>query len=143
MVQPTRIRHSRTLIYSNLRTSFFIRVFTKENATSFLRKSSSPFSLQELRPLTPLKATDRFTSLTVIGMTKIMCNNNTICRKNDSICINLRMHVQRLQNLRLQSSLGSLFSSLLFTLVLIESRYKDPFTKGGSSSSSLHLTYSH
>jgi hypothetical protein len=52
----------------------FYRVFTKENATSFLRKSSSPFSLQELRPLTPLKATDRFTSLTVIGMMKIMCN---------------------------------------------------------------------
>jgi hypothetical protein len=52
----------------------FYRVFTKENATSFLRKSSSPFLLQELRPLTPLKATDRFTSLTVIGMMKIMCN---------------------------------------------------------------------
>jgi hypothetical protein len=52
----------------------FYRVFTRENATSFLRKSSSPFSLQELRPLTPLKETDRFTSLTVIGMTKIMCN---------------------------------------------------------------------
>jgi hypothetical protein len=52
----------------------FYRVFTKENATSFLRKSSSPFSLQELRPLTPLKATDRFTSLTIIGMMKIMCN---------------------------------------------------------------------
>jgi hypothetical protein len=52
----------------------FYRVFTKENATSFLGKSSSPFSLQELRPLTPLKAKDRFTSLTVIGMTKIMCN---------------------------------------------------------------------
>jgi hypothetical protein len=54
----------------------FYRVFTKENATSFLRKSSSPFSLQELRPLTPLKATYRFTSSTVIGMTKIMCNKD-------------------------------------------------------------------
>jgi hypothetical protein len=52
----------------------FNRVVTKENATSFLRKSSSLLFLQELRPLTPLKATDRFTSLTVIGMTKIMCN---------------------------------------------------------------------
>jgi hypothetical protein len=52
----------------------FYRVFTKENATSFLRKSSSAFLLQELRPLTPLKATYRFTSLTVIGMMKIMCN---------------------------------------------------------------------
>jgi hypothetical protein len=52
----------------------FLQGFYKENATSFLRKSSSPFSLQELRPLTPLKATDRFTSLTVIGMMKIMCN---------------------------------------------------------------------
>jgi hypothetical protein len=52
----------------------FYRIFTRENATSFLRKSSSPFSLQELRPLTPLKETDRFTSLMVIGMMKIMCN---------------------------------------------------------------------
>jgi hypothetical protein len=52
----------------------FNRVFIKENATSFLNKSSSPFFLQELRPLTPLKTTDRFTSLTVIGMKKIMCN---------------------------------------------------------------------
>jgi hypothetical protein len=53
----------------------FNRVFIKENATSFLRKSSSPFFLQELRPLTPLKTTYRFTSLTVIGMTKIMYSN--------------------------------------------------------------------
>jgi hypothetical protein len=54
----------------------FYRVFTKENATSFLRKSSSPFSLQEFRPLTPLKETDRFTSLMVIGMTETMCNRD-------------------------------------------------------------------
>jgi hypothetical protein len=52
----------------------FYRVFTKENATSSLGKSSSPLFLQELRPLTPLKATDRFPSLTVRGMMKIMCN---------------------------------------------------------------------
>jgi hypothetical protein len=52
----------------------FFRVFTKENATSFLKKSSSPFLLQELRPLTPPKETYRFTSLTVIGMKNIMCN---------------------------------------------------------------------
>jgi hypothetical protein len=74
MVQPVRIRHSRTLAYNAACELPFYRVFTKENATSFLRKSSSPFFLQELRPLTPLKATYRFTSLTVIGMTKIMCN---------------------------------------------------------------------
>jgi hypothetical protein len=54
----------------------FYRVFTKENATSFLRKSSSPFLLQELKPLTPLKTIDRFTLLMVIGMTKIMCNTS-------------------------------------------------------------------
>jgi hypothetical protein len=54
----------------------FNGVFTKENATSFLRKSSSPFFLQELRPLTPIKETNRFTSLTVIGMMKIMCNTD-------------------------------------------------------------------
>jgi hypothetical protein len=55
--------------------------FTRENATSFLRKSSSPFSLQELRPLILLKATDRFTSLMVIGMTKIMCNMGHLALK--------------------------------------------------------------
>jgi hypothetical protein len=65
----------------------FNRVFTKENATSFLRKSSSPFFLQELRPLTPLKVKDRFTSLTVIGMMKIMCNNVDLTRSDrDSRC---------------------------------------------------------
>jgi hypothetical protein len=52
----------------------FYRVFPKKNATSFLRKSSSLFFLQEFRPLTPLKETYRFTSLMVIGMMKIMCN---------------------------------------------------------------------
>jgi hypothetical protein len=74
MVQPTKIRHFHTLAIVQHAKILFNRVFTKENATSFLRKSSSPFFLQELRPLTPLKAIDRFTSLTVIGMTKIMCN---------------------------------------------------------------------
>jgi hypothetical protein len=54
------------------------RVFTKENTTSSLRESSSPFFLQEFRPLTPLKETYRFTSLTVIGMTKIMCNTHLL-----------------------------------------------------------------
>jgi hypothetical protein len=54
----------------------FNRVFTKENATSFLRKSYSLFFLQELRPLTPLKEIDRFTTLMVIGMKKIMCNKD-------------------------------------------------------------------
>jgi hypothetical protein len=52
----------------------FNRVFTKENTTSSLRESSSPFFLQEFRPLTLLKETYRFTSLTVIGVMKIMCN---------------------------------------------------------------------
>jgi hypothetical protein len=50
------------------------RVFTKENITYSLRESSSPFFLQEFKPLTPLKAIDRFTSLTVIRVMKIMCN---------------------------------------------------------------------
>jgi hypothetical protein len=74
MMQPMRIRHSRTLIHRQPTNFLFYKVFTQENATSFLRKSSSPFSLQELRPLTPLKEKDRFTSLMVIGMKKIMCN---------------------------------------------------------------------
>jgi hypothetical protein len=73
--QPTRIKHSRTLIHRQTMNFLFYRVFTQENATYFLRKSSSPFSLQGLRPLTPLKEIDRFTSLTIIGMMKIMCNN--------------------------------------------------------------------
>jgi hypothetical protein len=55
-------------------TILLIRVFTKENMISSLKKSSSPFFPQEFRPLIPLKTTDRFTSLTVIGMMKIMCN---------------------------------------------------------------------
>jgi hypothetical protein len=50
------------------------RVFTEENTTSSLRESSSPFFLQEFRPLTPLKATYRFTSLTIMRVMKIMCN---------------------------------------------------------------------
>jgi hypothetical protein len=74
MVQPARIRHSHTLIHRQPENILFYGVFTKENATSFLRKSSFSFLLQELRPLTPLKATYKFTSLTVIGMMKIMCN---------------------------------------------------------------------
>jgi hypothetical protein len=50
------------------------KVFTEENTTSSLRKISSPFFLQEFKLLNPLKETYRFTSLTVIGMMKIMCN---------------------------------------------------------------------
>jgi hypothetical protein len=87
MMQPARIRHSRTLIHRQPANFLFYKVFTQENATSFLRKSSSPFSLQELRPLTPLKATDRFTSLTVIGMMKIMCNR---CVKDSNLNIATR-----------------------------------------------------
>jgi hypothetical protein len=81
MMQPVRIRHSRTLIHRQPANFLFYKVFTQENATSFLRKSSSPFSLQELRPLTPLKATYRFTSLTVIGMMKIMCNKLSLSQE--------------------------------------------------------------
>jgi hypothetical protein len=50
------------------------RVFIKENTTYSLRKSSSPFFLQEFMPLTPMKAIDRFTSLMVIRVIEIMCN---------------------------------------------------------------------
>jgi hypothetical protein len=62
-------------------TIFLNGVFTKENTTSSLRKSSSPFFLQEFRPLTPLKETWRFTSLTVIRVTKIMCNIHGTCTR--------------------------------------------------------------
>jgi hypothetical protein len=60
MVQPTKILQN--------------RVFTEENTTSSVRESSSPFYLQEFRPLTPLKAKNRFTSLTIMRVMKIMCN---------------------------------------------------------------------
>jgi hypothetical protein len=53
---------------------FLNRVFTRENTTSSLRKSPSPFFLQEFKPLTPLKEAYRFTSLTITRVMKIMCN---------------------------------------------------------------------
>jgi hypothetical protein len=79
MVQPVKIRHFHTLAIVQHVEILFNMVFTKGNATSFLRKSSSPFFLQELKPLTLLKEKDRFTLLTVIGMKKIMCNNQQMC----------------------------------------------------------------
>jgi hypothetical protein len=76
------------------------RVFTKENTTSSLRESSSPFFLQEFRPLTPLKATYRFTSLTVIRVMKIMCNNQIHLSQNQvkaqSQLLNSTYHLQLL-----------------------------------------------
>jgi hypothetical protein len=60
------------------------RAFTEENTTSSLKESSSPFFLQEFKSLTLMKATDRFTSLTIMGMTKIMCNRrHHTCGIND------------------------------------------------------------
>jgi hypothetical protein len=72
------IRHFCTLCIEQPPEILFNRVFTKENTTSSLRESSSPFFLQKFGPLTPLKATDRFTSLTIIGMKKIMCNRGPL-----------------------------------------------------------------
>jgi hypothetical protein len=74
MMQPVRIRHSHALIHRQPTNFLSYKVFTREKTTSFLRKSSSLFFLQEFRPLTPLKEKYRFTLLTVIGMMKIMCN---------------------------------------------------------------------
>ena len=76
MVKPVRIRNSHTVAIVKHAKIIFNRVFIKENETFFLKKSYSPFFLQELRPLTPLKTMDRFTSLMVIGMMKIMCNKH-------------------------------------------------------------------
>jgi hypothetical protein len=61
MMHPTKIRNSHTLAIMQPVNFPFYRVFTKENAISFLRKISSPFFLQELRPLTLLKEKYRFT----------------------------------------------------------------------------------
>jgi hypothetical protein len=55
---------------------FLNRDFTKENTTSSLRESSSPFFLQEFGLLVLLKTKDNFTSLMVIRVTKIMCNRH-------------------------------------------------------------------
>jgi hypothetical protein len=60
MVQPAEILQNRVLI--------------EENTTYSLKESSSPFFLQEFRPLNSLKATYRFTSLTIMRVMKIMCN---------------------------------------------------------------------
>jgi hypothetical protein len=81
IVQPAETMHFCMLAIVQPAKILFNRVFTKENTTSSLRESSSPFFLQESRPLIPLNETYRFTSLTIIGMTKIMCNslpNSTI-----------------------------------------------------------------
>jgi hypothetical protein len=74
IVQPVETRHFCTQCIEQRTKILFNRVFTKENTTSSLNKSSSPFSLQEIKPLIPLKETYRFTSLTIIGMKKIMGN---------------------------------------------------------------------
>jgi hypothetical protein len=95
----------------------FNRDFTKENATYFLRKSSSLFFLQELRPLTPLKEIDRFTSLTFIGMMKIMgnsqsffsCNNASSSYNNDSMVFSARLNIYQL-HLRVLLSSSSLLN---------------------------------
>jgi hypothetical protein len=54
------------------------RVFTEENTTSSLKESYSPFLLQEFRPLTSLKETYRFTSLTIMRVMKIIYNTSGI-----------------------------------------------------------------
>jgi hypothetical protein len=68
------IRHFHTLCIEQPAKILLNRVFTKENTTSSLRESSSPFFLQEFRLLILLKTKDRFTSLMVIRDDKIMCN---------------------------------------------------------------------
>jgi hypothetical protein len=75
IVQHVETRYFRTLCIEQLAEILQNRVFTKENTTSSLRESYSPLFLQEFKLLILLKTKDRFTSLTVIGMTKIMCNN--------------------------------------------------------------------
>jgi hypothetical protein len=76
MVQPAKNRHFHTLCIEKPLEILLNRVFSKENTTSSLRESSYPLFLQESRPLTSLEATFRSTSLTVIGMKKIMCNTS-------------------------------------------------------------------
>jgi hypothetical protein len=86
IVQPAETRHFLTLAIVYINRNFLTLAIVqpaKSSKIGFLQRkiqlllsgeSSSPFFLQEFRPLTPLKATYRFTSLTVIGMMKIMCN---------------------------------------------------------------------
>jgi hypothetical protein len=90
IVQHAETEHFLTLSIVQSAEILFNRVFTKENITCSLRKIPSPFFLQEFRPLTPLKETDRFTSLMFIRVTKIMCNSEDILlmchRKKGDTC---------------------------------------------------------
>jgi hypothetical protein len=72
IVQPMEIRHFHTLCIEKPVEILLNRVFTKENPISSLKKTSSPFLIQEIRPLTPLKETYRFTSLMVIRVMKML-----------------------------------------------------------------------
>jgi hypothetical protein len=74
--QGAMIIHHHILCMFHPTTIFLNRVFTKENTISSLRQSYYPFFLQEFMPLILLKTKDRCKSLTVIRVTKIMCNRN-------------------------------------------------------------------
>jgi len=76
VVQHVKILDFRTLNTKQGATILLYRDFTKENIISSLKKKSSPFFLQEFGPLILLKTKDMFTSLTIIGVKKIMCNNH-------------------------------------------------------------------
>jgi hypothetical protein len=67
-------KNFRNLCIEKLAEILQYRIFTKETTTSSLREISSPFFLQEYWVFILLKTKDRFTSLMVIGMKKIMCN---------------------------------------------------------------------
>jgi hypothetical protein len=77
--QGVMIRHCHTLYIVQPARNFLNRFFIKENTISSLRKSSSPFFLQEFGPLILLNTKDRFTSLTVIEVMEIMCNKLGLC----------------------------------------------------------------
>jgi hypothetical protein len=74
LVQHAMIRDRRTPRTGQGAKILLNRVFTKEKTNFSLKQSSSPFFPREFRPLILLKTKDRFTSLMVIRVMKIMCN---------------------------------------------------------------------
>jgi hypothetical protein len=76
MVQPVMILYRHTLNTKKGATIPFYKVFTKEKIIFIFLGKCVFILLQGFRPLILLKTKDRFTSLTFIGVTKIMCNKD-------------------------------------------------------------------
>jgi hypothetical protein len=74
VVKPTTILNFFTLNNEQGATIPFYKVLTKENIIFIFLEKCVFILLQGFRPVILLKTKDRCTSLTVIGVMKIMCN---------------------------------------------------------------------